>query len=590
MADAAKVELGTLATSLPAATGSGTYDTRTATTDESNPCSVESDFSDLLGRARSEVRNGQSPGAVGKSMWSSSLTSFVDNGSRKSPFDISVLRQSTRCILVAAALLAVAFGSLVAWRVVATNNVVQAELYAQQDIEIDKFRTLVVGRLSEKLREVYRLALAPSGHSCAFFREWGALDPDVLQVRAIDTSGQETIRAELGKHSMNGTITPNWDSCGKLQDKSRRGYVDTSLQLPVSSVYISEVDLNMEYGKVEIPYNPVYRISAPTFASLNNVSSRTGFLIANINASHIWQHVSESLVRGQLAAGLGWDILNTNLHYLASSRPDKSILYGHVLPERSHVTYSGPLRQQIQERLFATADNPARHAPSVRNGINVSVVLLYYSMLSENLLNLKLLGEGGLVLVLSYDENEVWRETVARLTPFFILVPFLYIAALAIFGSICAWVQMIKRREEKNKASHRFLAGMSHDLRSPLHVMSSCLQLLHTEELEQKYEFRALEAAVESMLALLSNTVYIYRSSKDDHVPPQKTCLRRAVISLMEVTSFLANEKDLNIELHIAEDLPEVLLLNWVGLKQVPLPPSITRPPLSHPLLLCCHD
>ena len=162
----------------------------------------------------------------------------------------------------------------------------------------------------------------------------------------------------------------------------------------------------------------------------------------------------------------------------------------------------------------------------------------------------------------------------------------MYIAALAICGIACVWVQMIKQREEKNQESHKFLAGMSHDLRSPLHVMSSCLQLLHSEELEQKYEFRALEAAVESMLVLLSNTVFIYRSSKDDHVPPQKSCLRRVVVSLMEVTSFLANEKDLNIELDIAEDLPEVLLLNWVGLKQVPFIATVSSPdPLILPFI-----
>ena len=76
--------------------------------------------------------------------------------------------------------------------------------------------------------------------------------PDLDQVRYLDEQGIERIRLDQRK----GVL----QVASKLQDKSDRDYVREGLALEGGDIYFSEVDLNIEYGVIEKPYQPMLRV------------------------------------------------------------------------------------------------------------------------------------------------------------------------------------------------------------------------------------------------------------------------------------------------------------------------------------------
>jgi len=75
------------------------------------------------------------------------------------------------------------------------------------------------------------------------------------QARLIGTDGKELVRVDLQE---NGPVIISDDY---LQDKSKRYYFIEGSKLPPSTIYMSPMDLNMDYGSVEYPLNPVIRFS-----------------------------------------------------------------------------------------------------------------------------------------------------------------------------------------------------------------------------------------------------------------------------------------------------------------------------------------
>ena len=79
------------------------------------------------------------------------------------------------------------------------------------------------------------------------------------QVRFLDNIGYERVRVNF-----DGNVT-NIIRGTKLQDKSERYYFKKSVNLPEGSIYTSPLDLDIEHGKIELPYTPVMRYTTPVF-------------------------------------------------------------------------------------------------------------------------------------------------------------------------------------------------------------------------------------------------------------------------------------------------------------------------------------
>lgn len=81
----------------------------------------------------------------------------------------------------------------------------------------------------------------------------GVSIPSISQIRWIDKSGDETFRINFKNGA--ATTVPN----EQLQNKSARYFVQDALTSAPDDVSLSDIDLNIENGKLEVPYVPTVR-------------------------------------------------------------------------------------------------------------------------------------------------------------------------------------------------------------------------------------------------------------------------------------------------------------------------------------------
>ncbi len=107
------------------------------------------------------------------------------------------------------------------------------------------------------------------------FTERIRVKPNYLQVRFIGNfdGGKEIIRVNR-KGNLIFTTPPD-----SLQQKGKSKYFKDSIKLVPGELYISDVTLNREYGKIEIPHRPVIRVATPVYID-NKV---VGIIIINMD-------------------------------------------------------------------------------------------------------------------------------------------------------------------------------------------------------------------------------------------------------------------------------------------------------------------
>ena len=105
------------------------------------------------------------------------------------------------------------------------------------------------------------------------------------QIRILDMTGMEVVRVDYENEYASPLVVPDQD----LQDKSNRDYFPICRDLPKGGIYISRLDLNVEFGQVEIPYKPVVRICSPI---IDSHGVKQGILIVNFNAHQTLEEFS----------------------------------------------------------------------------------------------------------------------------------------------------------------------------------------------------------------------------------------------------------------------------------------------------------
>lgn len=120
------------------------------------------------------------------------------------------------------------------------------------------------------------------------FTEFLHAKPEYLQIRYIGMAdkGRELVRAERKNNAIN--ITPE----NLLQQKFNEKYMRETIQLEANEIYLSEINLNKEYGKIEQPYRPVIRAAMPIYSVEKDIF---GIVIINLDVSSIFNKIKNSL-------------------------------------------------------------------------------------------------------------------------------------------------------------------------------------------------------------------------------------------------------------------------------------------------------
>lgn len=153
--------------------------------------------------------------------------------------------------------------------------------------------------------------------------------PAYLKIRFIDERGQELVnvaREGSGLIRIRGK---------QLQNKAQRPYVRDTLKLPVESVYVSEINLNREFGKVVLPHQGVLRTATPVY------DERTGKVAGLVIIAVEIGHKLHSIQKGVRDKSDG-EIYITNDHGGYLIHPDVSKTYGFDLGKRYRIQEDAP--------------------------------------------------------------------------------------------------------------------------------------------------------------------------------------------------------------------------------------------------------
>ena len=139
--------------------------------------------------------------------------------------------------------------------------------------------------------------------------------PEYYQIRLIGVAdaGRELVRVESVKEG-GAQVTP----FTQLQQKGGRDYYLATEKLKAEEVYLSDLNLNREFGKVEIPHRPTLRAATPVYGPDGQLF---GMVVINMSTTAMLDKLS-----GGLDASSRVYVTNQNGDYLVHS--DASQTFG----------------------------------------------------------------------------------------------------------------------------------------------------------------------------------------------------------------------------------------------------------------------
>lgn len=106
---------------------------------------------------------------------------------------------------------------------------------------------------------------------------------EIFQFRFIDLNGNEIIRVD---NYSNVVLVKE----KKLQNKKNRYYFEETLNKNDGEIYYSNIDLNVEEGKIELPIVPTLRIGTPIVIN----GEKKGIVIININLREFLNNIQKA--------------------------------------------------------------------------------------------------------------------------------------------------------------------------------------------------------------------------------------------------------------------------------------------------------
>jgi diguanylate cyclase (GGDEF)-like protein len=150
-------------------------------------------------------------------------------------------------------------------------------------------------------------------HLAREFSLFARRKPQYVQIRLIDTDGQEIVR--INNNHGQQFIVPRIE----LQDKSQRYYFKDAIKLNQGEIYTSPLDLNIENSNIVVPFEPTIRFAAPIY---DGYGVKRGIIIINYSPDELLNRFAQffSSMNGEVV------MLNPDGYWLMG--PEEDNLWG----------------------------------------------------------------------------------------------------------------------------------------------------------------------------------------------------------------------------------------------------------------------
>ncbi len=156
------------------------------------------------------------------------------------------------------------------------------------------------------------------------------------QIRYIDATGQEIIRINYND------VMPSIVEKEALQNKSNRYYFHDTFRLNAGGIFVSPFDLNIENGKIELPFKPMIRIGTPVF---DREKQKRGIIVFN----YLGQELLDTIARTSTHLKGNAMLLNEQGYWLFHSDTEKQ--WGFMLEERKMQNFAKIYPEEWQRTL-----------------------------------------------------------------------------------------------------------------------------------------------------------------------------------------------------------------------------------------------
>ncbi len=340
-------------------------------------------------------------------------------------------------------------------------------------------------------------------------------DKSYMQLRYIDSKGNEIIRFD--RKDIDSKVFEQTD----LQNKSKRYYCKKCASLKKQEIWFSNIDLNVEHGKIEKPIKPVIRVSIPVF----DKDRYLGFLILNVFMKHYLNDLTESSIYDLYLCDL-------NGNFLISRNPENN--WSKYLDKKINALYEFDIKKEnfSKDTFFSK-----KHRYFIKtlkiSGYN-NLKLIYFENLKQKKLTEQLIQQ---------------RVLTTVLFAIFISFPFAYLVSFPIsklYDSLEEEAESIAKEAnnleirveveiEKNRAKDRLLenqaklaalgemiGNIAHQWRHPITRLSLIMQNLKslydneklTPEMFNRYYKNSLEQ-IDYMSETIEDFRNFYREDKE---------------------------------------------------------------------------
>ena len=263
-------------------------------------------------------------------------------------------------------------------------------------------------------------------------RDYAALAtlyPHIYQIRLITADGNEWVRVDRKPDGVH--VVPR----AALQPKGDRYYFRDAMAVNVGQIYVSPLDLNVEFGKIEKPERPVIRVATPVAAPNG---AKLGVLIINLHADILLEQIQQMANARHGTAYL----LDTQGHFVSRSADGETGAFSLEPVENLHHFFPAGIANNLIE---------SGASPSISDGWIVAHAPIDYAPQA-----LAVNSQGKWRIALAFPERELFMAVVNLYLLYAVLFVALLVTAL---GGYALSRRLLRPLEDLSKETDAIADG-----------------------------------------------------------------------------------------------------------------------------------